>query len=401
LIGETLAHYEITALLGKGGMGEVYRASDTKLRREVAIKVLPEVLAGDKDLLARFEREAHLLASLNHPNIAGIHELDHEEGTHFLVMELVEGPGLDVLLAREPMAVDDVMSLFAQLAEALEYAHERGIIHRDLKPANIKLDSDGKAKILDFGLGKAFDHGAVSIGPHDGTVAIGSEPASLQTAEGRILGTPAYMSPEQARGQPMDKRTDIWAFGCCLYEALAGQRPFRGDTATDLLAEIVKSDPEWDSLPAGTPARMRVLLWRCLQKDQKRRLRDIGEARLELSGEGSDPSGILPSLGTEMVPGTVGRRATIIASAVALVCGAIIASVATFSTMRPASISSMEASLGRPVKRFEIDIGRTEPLQMLEVSAEVTISPNGERVAYTVSSGGVRQLYLHELDKNE
>ena len=401
MIGKTLAHYEIIDLLGKGGMGEVYRANDTKLRREVAIKVLPEVLARDRDLLARFEREAHLLASINHPNIASIYELGHEDQTHFLVMELVEGPGLDDLFARGPMPVDDVLPLFAQLAEALEYAHERGIVHRDLKPANIKLASDGKAKILDFGLGKAFELGAIATGSADGTETTGSKPTALQTGEGRILGTPAYMSPEQARGLPMDKRTDIWAFGCCLYEALTGRRPFRGETATDLLVAIVKSDPEWDALPDATPARVRVLLWRCLQKDQKRRLRDIGEARLELSGEGSDPSGILPLLETGMASGTVGRRATIIAAAVALICGAMVASVATFLAMRSESPYSTDVSLEGLTKRFEIPIGRAKPLQMLEVSAEVAISPNGERVAYTANLDGTKRLYLHELHNNE
>jgi len=400
MIGNTLGHYEIVGLLGKGGMGEVYRARDSKLDREVAIKILPDVLAADPERLARFSREAKLLAAFNHPNIAGIYELGEYAGTHFLVLELVEGPDLDQLLASGTLDMDEILLLFGQLAEALEYAHERGVVHRDLKPANIKITGEGKVKVLDFGLGKATENSAISPGYGSGTIAMDTseEEGSLQTAEGRILGTPAYMSPEQARGQAVDKRTDIWAFGCCLYEALTGSRTFRGATATDLLAEILKSDPDWSQLPGNTPARIRVLLWRCLQKDPRRRLRDIGEARIELSGEWSEASGSLPVPGSTLVP-HVSRRAMFVATAVALVGGAVIAGVATWFLSRNHTAGSPSAL--RPVARFEIDIGRTTPLFMQNVPAEVAISPDGRRIAYTADEDGVRKLYLRDLDKTQ
>jgi serine/threonine-protein kinase len=398
LIGKTLAHYEIIGLLGKGGMGEVYRARDAKLDRDVAIKVLPEVLAHDKELLARFGREAKLLASLNHQNIAGIHELGVDGGTRFLVMELVEGPGLDEHLSAGQMEMDEILALFGQLAEALEFAHERGVIHRDLKPANVKISNDGPVKILDFGLAKALETQAESTMLEDGTIVLGSDSSVLETAEGRILGTPAYMSPEQTRGHEVDKRTDIWAFGCCLYEALTGQRPFQGPTATDVMAEIVKSDPEWDLLPAETPARVRVLLWRCLQKNPRRRLRDIGEARLELSGDVTDPSGVLPSLGTTAYAEGFSRRTIFTACGITLVLGSLVAGLVTRSLLTTASD---EGAVARPVKRFEIDIGRAEPLQMMKISAEVAISPDGKRIAYTANVDGAKRLYVRKLEATE
>ena len=397
LIGKTLAHYELTGLLGKGGMGEVYRAQDTKLGREVAIKVLPDVFARDEERLARFGREARLLAAINHQNIAGIYELGYDQGTHFLVMELVEGKGLDELLEGRALTVDDARSIFGQLAEGLELAHERGIVHRDLKPANVRITEEGQAKILDFGLGKAFEPGAFSSASQQTTVAQ-TDPSVLQTVEGRILGTPAYMSPEQARGQPVDKRADIWAFGCCLYESLSGKRAFVGPTATDLLAAIVQSDPDWDSLPTATPARVRVLIWRCLQKDPRRRLRDIGEARFELSGEATDPSGVLPTIGGTTAPARTDRRALVLASSIALLCGGIIAAVVAWSILQGRDDEGMSTE---PVRRFELEIGRATPLDMQNVSSEVALSPDGRRIAYTANLDGVRRIYVRELDKLE
>jgi serine/threonine protein kinase/Tol biopolymer transport system component len=400
LIGKTLGHYEIIAPIGRGGMGEVYRARDSKLGRDVAIKVLPDVLARDPDLIARFRREAKLLAALNHPNIASIHELGQDGGAHFLVMELVEGPGLDQLVSTEPMAIDEALRLFSQIAEALEYAHERGIVHRDLKPANIKITGDGRAKILDFGLGKALETAPVPAGTEDGTVPLdsNSEASSLRTGRGQILGTPAYMSPEQARGLVVDKRADIWAFGCCLFEALSGTRAFQGATATDLLAEIIKGEPDWDALPGNTPARVRILLWRCLQKDPRRRLRDIGEARIELSGEWSDPSGILPALEPTANAKVRLRWSMLLATAIALAAGAIVTGTVTWSIMRHRAGSSGRSET-EPVSRFEIDIGKTVPLGMQTVSAEVAISPDGRRLAYTANVDGRRRLYLRDLDR--
>jgi TolB-like protein/Tfp pilus assembly protein PilF len=271
-------------LLGVGGMGEVYRARDAKLGREVAIKVLPENFAKDADRLARFEREARFLASLNHPNIAAIHELGCQGDLHFLVMELVDGAALNDRLQKGSMSSAEALPLFAQIAEALETAHEKGIVHRDLKPANIKLTGHGSAKVLDFGLAKSFEGAMASASVPGGTLALHATPPGV-TSEGRILGTPAYMSPEQARGESVDKRSDIWAFGCCLYEALSGRRPFQGGSSAELLADILKSEPDWNALPASTPARIRTLLQRCLQKDTKNRLRDIGDARYEISEE--------------------------------------------------------------------------------------------------------------------
>jgi tRNA A-37 threonylcarbamoyl transferase component Bud32 len=288
LIGQTLAHYRITAALGAGGMGEVYRATDTKLGREVAIKVLPSELARDPERLARFEREAKLLASLNHPNIAHVYGFESATppdgpATHFLAMELVEGEDLAERLKHCAIPVDEAVAIARQVAEALEEAHEHGIVHRDLKPANVKITEDGKVKVLDFGLAKAWaGDGAGATSSAD----LSQSPtlAHTGTAAGIILGTAAYMSPEQARGKRVDKRADIWAFGVVLYEMLTGKRPFTGETVSDVLAGVLKTDPDWSALPPDTPGAVRGLLRRCLERDPLERLRDIGEARVLLSG---------------------------------------------------------------------------------------------------------------------
>jgi serine/threonine protein kinase len=244
MIGRTLGNFQCTTLLGKGGMGEVYREKDQKLGRDVAIKVLPEEFAEDVERVARFQREAKLLASLNHPNIAAIHGLEESDGTHFLVLELIEGDTLADRIKGGPIPVEESLKLGLQIAEALEAAHEKGVIHRDLKPANLKVTQDGKVKVLDFGLAKAFagEQAEVNLS-HSPTL---SEAATLQ---GVILGTAAYMSPEQARGKPLDKRTDIWAFGCVLYEMLTGKAAFQGEDVTEILAAVVKSGVNLDLLP--------------------------------------------------------------------------------------------------------------------------------------------------------
>ena len=278
--GQRLGPYEITAPLGAGGMGEVFRARDTKLDREVAIKVLPADLARDEERLARFRREAHLLAALNHPNVAAIHGLDEADGKPFLVLELVPGEDLAQRLKRGPIPLDEALPLARQVAEALEEAHEKGIVHRDLKPANVKVTPDGKVKVLDFGLAKAWS----------GDAGAGSSPdlsqsptlAHTGTAAGLILGTAAYMSPEQARGKTVDRRADIWAFGVVLFEMLTGKALFAGETVTDVLAAVVTREPDLGTLPPATPPAVRLLLRRCLDKDPKHRLRDIGEARVLL-----------------------------------------------------------------------------------------------------------------------
>ncbi len=258
--GTRLGPYEIDAPIGAGGMGEVYQARDTQLKRKVALKVLPAEVAGDPDRLARFQREAELLAALNLPHIAQIFGLSEAERVHALVMELVEGPTLAERISRGPLPLDEALPIATQLAEALEYAHERGIVHRDLKPANVKLTPDGAVKVLDFGLAKALDEGT---SPGDASESP-TMTSPAMTRAGIILGTAAYMAPEQARGAAVDKRADIWAFGVVLFEMLTGRPCFAGDSVTDVIAAVVKTEPDWAALPAETPSRIRRLLSRCL-----------------------------------------------------------------------------------------------------------------------------------------
>src|SRR5215469_12695930 len=259
-IGTQLGSLEITSLLGKGGMGEVYRATDKRLKREVAIKILPDEFSNDSDRLSRFQREAEVLASLNHPNIAGIYDLQETDDTRFLVLELVEGDTLADRIARGPLPSDEVPEMARSIAEALETAHEKGVVHRDLKPANIKVTRDGKVKVLDFGLAKVFErHGASNL----------SNSPTLMSASmpGVIIGTAAYMSPEQAKGAPTDHRTDLFSFGCVLYEILTGRQAFGGDSVSEVLASVLKSEPDPNLLPANLDPRLRELLRRCLEKN--------------------------------------------------------------------------------------------------------------------------------------
>jgi eukaryotic-like serine/threonine-protein kinase len=313
--GTRLGPYEVTALIGAGGMGEVYRARDTNLRRDVALKILPGAFVHHPDRVARFRREAHLLAALNHPNIAHIYGLEDADGANALVMELVEGPTLADRIAKGPIPIDEALPIARQIAEALEAAHERGIIHRDLKPANVKVRDDGKVKVLDFGLAKAF----VSDGP--GTdLSQAPTRTSDRTADGQMLGTPAYMSPEQLRGLAVDKRTDIWAFGCVLYQLLTGRKAFSGNTVSDVVAAILEREPNWEAVPARTPAPISRLLRRCLDKDRKRRLRDIGDALADLE-EASDPRALnvqaLPSAASaRLARNTLILATTVVAAAI-------------------------------------------------------------------------------------
>jgi eukaryotic-like serine/threonine-protein kinase len=274
--GTRFGSYEIVAPIGAGGMGEVYQAHDTKLGRDVAIKVLPEAFAHDAERLSRFQREAKMLAALNHPNIATIYGLEQSDGIHYLVMELVPGETLAERIRAGTVSIHEALEIGAQIAEALEAAHEKGVIHRDLKPANVKVTPEGRVKLLDFGLAKAF--------ADDGDMDLSNAPTltSLGTEEGKILGTPGYMSPEQVRGKSVDKRTDIWAFGCVLYELLIGHQAFRGETLSDAIAAVLVREPNWQALPSAIPPKIRELLRRSLQKDPKRRLRDIGDARIEI-----------------------------------------------------------------------------------------------------------------------
>ena len=280
-----LGAYEIVTLIGAGGMGEVYRAKDTKLGRDVALKILPASVTDDPERIARFRREAQVLASLNHPHIAAIYGFDDSGDTHALVLELVEGPTLADRIAKGPVPLEEALQIAQQIADALENAHEQGIIHRDLNPSNIKVRDDGTVKVLDFGLAKALepsDPARLGGGASGLTQSPTITTPAMMTGIGTILGTAAYMSPEQAKGRPADKRSDVWAFGCVLYEMLTGARAFHAHEVTETLAYVLTREPDWSALPLSTTAAARRLLRRCLEKDRKRRLHDIGDARLEL-----------------------------------------------------------------------------------------------------------------------
>ncbi len=293
-VGARLGPYEIRGPLGAGGMGEVYRAHDTHLHRDVALKILPEHLSAEADRVARFKREAQLLAALNHSNIAAIYRFeesrsgDDARAVQALVLELVEGPTLADRLARGAMPLSEALPVARQIAEALEAAHDQGIIHRDLKPANIKLRDDGRVKVLDFGLAKALDPRSMLAKLADASQTPTFTPHG--TRSGMILGTPAYMAPEQARGKPVDKRADIWAFGCVLFEMLSGHTPFAGDSESDLLAAVLRDEVNWQALPVNTPAGVQRLLRRCLDRDPVQRLRDAGDARIEIQQALTEPA---------------------------------------------------------------------------------------------------------------
>ncbi len=299
LIGKTLSHYRIVEKIGAGGMGEVYRAQDTRLERDVAIKALPEALCSDPERVARFEREARALASLNHPNIAAIYGLEEVEGRRYLALELVKGETLAARITRGPLPPKQVIEVCCQIASGIEAAHEQRVIHRDLKPGNVMITGDGVVKVLDFGLAKVEP--AVGAGP--GAEDLQARTASVETMPGIVMGTAAYLSPEQASGKVVDRRTDIWSFGCLLYECLTGRRPFRGDTPTETIGRILERDPDWSALPAGTPPGLLRLLQRCLEKDPKRRLRDMGDARLAVEElkAGAAPGAHAPAAATPSI----------------------------------------------------------------------------------------------------
>ena len=380
--GTRLGPYEITAQIGQGGMGEVYRATDTKLDRDVAIKVLPESVATDPERLARFDREARTLAALNHPNIAAIHGLEDSDGTKALVMELVEGPTLADRIAQGPIPVDEALPIAKQIAEALEAAHEQGIIHRDLKPANIKLRPDGTVKVLDFGLAKAMEPtGAMS--PSMSQSPTITTPAMTQA--GMILGTAAYMSPEQARGKQVDKRADIWAFGCVLYEMLTGRLPFAGDTVTEILAEVMKSPPAWSALPASLPTAVRHLRERCLEKEPRQRLSDIGEARLDLERP------VLSSPDATMTPPTSAARSQRLPWAVAGVLAVALGGLVVWLLARPTPVSESA------VVRLEVALPPEAPLGD-HGGFDLAVSPDGRRIAYLATDAATETQAVYERD---
>jgi Tol biopolymer transport system component len=383
--GTRIGSYEIVAAIGAGGMGEVYRAKDTKLNRDVAIKVLPDAFANDAERLARFTREAQTLASLNHPNIAHIHGLEESGGVRALVMELVDGDDLSVLIARGPMPLADALPIAKQIAEALEAAHELGIVHRDLKPANIKVRGDSTVKVLDFGLAKAFDSAqARAMDPSRQDLANSPTLTAHATAMGMIIGTAAYMSPEQARGKAVDKRTDIWAFGCVLYEMLTGRAAFAGDTITDIIAAVVTREPDWTAVPASTPASIRQLLTRCLEKDPKRRLRDIGEARLEIERLQSGASGAtLPAPASAAAAPAAKANGAIVWVAVAALVVAALAS---------AWWLGLRAHATEPAwSQF------TQLTDASGVETGPTISPDGTTFAYSSNAKGSWDIYVQRV----
>jgi eukaryotic-like serine/threonine-protein kinase len=364
--GSNLGPYTVTGPLGKGGMGEVWRARDSRLGRDVAIKAMPLEFAGDHDRLARFEREAKVLASLNHPNIASIYGIEHANGQQFLVLELVEGETLAERVAHGSVSLAEALPLAMQIAEAIEAAHEKDIIHRDLKPANIKLTPDGKVKVLDFGLAKAFEGGS-------GEPNVFNSPtlSLAATAQGVILGTAAYMSPEQARGQAIDKRTDIWAFGCVLYELLTGHHAFRGEHVSDILASVLAREPEFTDLPGSLPPRLRSLLQRCFEKSPKRRWQAIGDVRMELEQIAADPTA-----GTTPIAGGVSRR--VVAAAVA---GTLLVAAPATWLLKPAPPAEP-----RPVVRFDFELPAR--VQLRNAGRRMVVaSPDGRHVAYNAING--------------
>lgn len=384
--GTRIGPYVIESLIGRGGMGEVYRAHDSRLKRDVALKLLPDSVAADADRLARFEREAHVLAALNHPHIAAIHGLEDSGGTRALVMELVEGPTLAERLAGGPIPPDEALPIARQIAEAIESAHEAGIIHRDLKPANIKVRPDGTVKVLDFGLAKALASDASSGSLLNSPTMTAPE----MTDAGVILGTAAYMSPEQARGRAVDTRADIWAFGCVLYEMLSGVAAFSGDTMTDVIAAVVKNDPDWGALPAATPSSARRLLARCLQKDPRSRLRDIGDARLEL-----DSHGQLDAPPSIVHPETSGARRGL--SALAVLTAALIVALSGALLLNGRANSNVAPQLPT---RLAVTFAAGAEMHLGLPRPSLAVSPDGRRIVYTAAGGpDPPQLWIRELDQ--
>ena len=381
-LGARLGVYEVIAPIGEGGMGRVYRARDTKLNRDVALKVLPDSLAGDAERLARLTREAQTLASLNHPNIAHIHGLEESGGVRALVMELVEGQDLSQRIGRGAIPVDEALPIAKQIAEALEAAHEQGIVHRDLKPANIKVRPDGTVKVLDFGLAKAIDP-AGAASPSVSQSPTITSPAMTQA--GVILGTAAYMSPEQARGKPVDERADIWAFGCVLYEMLTGRRAFEGSEVADVLAGILTAAPRWDRLPPGLHPRILLLVERCLEKNPRDRYHDIADARVDLQKVVADPRGGVVRGSAEARPSSVGRRLGWASAGLALV--AVVAGFTALNLRPPGSRSISRLSYLLPDGE-----SFTEPTRSL-----VAVSPDGSSIVYVANN----RLYIRPLNAFE
>src|SRR5262245_32784696 len=381
--GTRLGPYEIVAPLGAGGMGEVYRATDTNLKRQVAIKVLPQTVGADPERLARFQREAEVLALLNHRNIAHIHGLEKSDGTIALVMELVEGPTLADRIAKGPIPVGEVLPIARQIAEALEEAHEQGIIHRDLKPANIKVRPDGTVKVLDFGLAKAIDPAGASSVDAMTTPTL----TARATQVGTIIGTAAYMAPEQATGRRVDTRADIWAFGVVCFEMLTGKPLFAGETISETVAAVLRDEINWISLPATTPDRVRRLLVRCLHRDVKQRLQAIGEARIALDSTDDSP-GPAPSIVRSASP-TSGTRHVLWWTTSVLV--PVIAAVSGWFLAR--------AGIPAPVVT-RLSVRLPVPLAQRYETANVALSQDGSTIAYVGMKNDSTGLYIRRMDQD-
>ena len=384
--GSTLGPYTVTAKIGEGGMGEVYQARDTKLDRDVALKVLPEAFTCDPDRLARFEREAKVLASLNHPNIGSIYGLEEAEGVRALVLELIEGPTLADRISEGPIPLDEALPIAKQIAEALEAAHEAGVIHRDLKPANIKVREDGTVKVLDFGLAKALDPNPDADPSQSPTLT------AAATQMGVIMGTAAYMSPEQASGQPTDKRGDIWSFGVVLFEMLTGQRLFTGETVAHVMAKVLERDLDLTVLPTTTPAPLKWLLRRCLEREQKRRLRDAGEALAHLEEAATAPAddsatgaavATQPAAWQRALPLTLGS----------LLLGGVIVGLTMWS-LRPALAPGLPG-------RWVVSAPPSPPALELSLETELAISPDGRQIIYRAVVDGEDGLYVRPVDRLE
>ena len=380
--GTRLGHYDVTTLLGEGGMGQVWQATDTQLNRQVALKILPDAFASDPDRLARFTREAQILASLNHPNIAAIYGIEEADGTRALVLELVEGPTLADRIAKGPIRLDEALPIARQIAEALEAAHEAGVIHRDLKPANIKVREDGTVKVLDFGLAKAFQ-------PDAGDPGLSQSPTISLTAAatqmGMIIGTAAYMAPEQAKGLTVDKRADIWAYGAVLFEMLTGRKLFDAGDVSEMLASVLVKDPDISSIGSHVPAHIRSVVRQCLVKDPKERLRDIGDVRLAMKGtfETTVNTPATPSVAPKL---QVWQRPTA-AIAVPLVLVAVTGLAVWSLTPDPAL----------DLARFVLTAPPSEPVRISLGAVDLAISPDGQRVVYTI--GTPPQLYVRAIDQ--
>lgn len=387
MVGQSLAHYQITQKIGAGGMGEVYRATDSRLHREVAIKVISAEFSRDSERMARFEREAQVLAAMTHPSIAAVYGLEDSGGSKALVMELVEGEDLSDRLRRGALPVREVVSLGAQIAEALEAAHEHGIIHRDLKPANVKLTPDGRIKLLDFGLAKALEGSPAS--------SIASQTATLSVAATRagiILGTAAYMSPEQATASAVDRRTDVWSFGVVLFEMLSGQRLFQGETTTHTLADVIRAEIDFTRLPSETPAELRQLLERCLERDRRQRLRDIGEARIvleRLSERGANGSGLRSGTAGLPLPAPPSWRWLAPRMAAGVMLGALLSAAGAWAWR--------DVPRATPQLRLDAHLA-AEPV-ITDLGAGFALSPDGSRIALITGVTTNRRLSVRRLDQ--